>query len=106
MRLLLDKCVTRYLKRDLGGHTVRTVDEAGLKGLKNGALLQAAATNFDVLVTVDQNIAHQQSLKDLPVAVLILIAKKNTYAELRPLIPKALEILKEIRPGQILTAES
>ena len=49
MKLLLDECVTRYLKRDLIGHDVSTVDEAGFKGLKNGALLRAADGNFDVL---------------------------------------------------------
>jgi hypothetical protein len=43
MKLLLDECVTRFLKRDLIGHDVHTVDEAGFKGLKNGALLRAAS---------------------------------------------------------------
>ena len=57
MKLLLDECVTRYRKRDLIGHDVSTVDEAGFKGLKNGALLRAADGNFDVLVTVDKSIA-------------------------------------------------
>ena len=33
MKLLLDECVTRYLKREFAGHEVQTVDEAGLKGL-------------------------------------------------------------------------
>jgi len=36
MRLLLDECMTRRLKREFVGHEVSTVDEAGLKGLKNG----------------------------------------------------------------------
>ena len=43
MRVLLDERVTRYLKRDLSGHEVFTVEEASFKGLKNGRLLQAAA---------------------------------------------------------------
>jgi hypothetical protein len=53
MRVLLDECVTRYLTRDLGGHEVFTVEEAGFKGLKNGRLLRAAAGRYEVLVTVD-----------------------------------------------------
>ena len=56
MRVLLDECVTRYLKRDLPGHEVFTVEEAGFKGMKNGHLLQAAAGRYDVLITVDQNL--------------------------------------------------
>ncbi|HJW86614.1 MAG TPA: hypothetical protein VJ440_08280 [Candidatus Brocadiaceae bacterium] len=45
MKVLLDECVTRYLKRDFIGHEVLTVEEAGYKGLKNGQLLQAASEN-------------------------------------------------------------
>jgi hypothetical protein len=51
MRVLLDECVTRYLKRDLPGHEDFTVEETGFKGLKNGRLLQAAAGSYDVLIT-------------------------------------------------------
>ena len=67
MKLLLDECVTRYLKPDFIGHDVKTVREAGFTGLKNGQLLKAAETEFDILVTVDKSIRHQQSLV-LPVA--------------------------------------
>jgi len=41
--LLLDECVTRFVKRDLAGHEVNTVEEAGFKGLNNGDLLGAAS---------------------------------------------------------------
>jgi hypothetical protein len=46
----------RRIKHDFAGHAVATVEEAGLKGLKNGQLLKAANGNFDVLITVDQNL--------------------------------------------------
>ncbi len=47
MKVLLDECVTRYLKRDFTGHQVLTIEEAGFKGLKNGRLLQAASGKYD-----------------------------------------------------------
>jgi Domain of unknown function (DUF5615) len=56
MKLLLDECVTRHLKRDLTGHEVHTVEEAGFKGLENGDLLKAASGVYEVLITVDQNL--------------------------------------------------
>jgi predicted nuclease of predicted toxin-antitoxin system len=102
MKLLLDECVTRYVKPDLIGHVVSTVDDAGLKGLKNGALLKAAAGNFDVLVTVDQNLPHQQNTTGLQIAILILVSRSNAYAALKPLLPKALEALKQIKSGEIV----
>lgn len=70
MKLLLDECVTRFLKRDFVGHDSRTVAEAGFSGLRNGALLRAASGIYDVLVTVDQNLQHvvsrQQQQSALP----------------------------------------
>lgn len=102
MKLLLDECVTRRLKKEFAGHEVQTVDEAGLKGLKNGELLRRAAQVFDVLVTVDQSISHQQNLRSLAIAVVVLAAKKNTYDALKSLVPQTPEALEQIVPGQIV----
>jgi len=102
MRLLLDECVTRKLKNDLVGHQVSTVVEAGYGGLKNGALLRAAASKFDVLITVDQNLAHQQNIPSYQIAVVILIAGGITHGDLKPLVPRVLASLTTIRPGQLI----
>ncbi len=102
MKLLLDECVTRFVKPDLAGHEVFTIDEAGLKGLKNGQLLRAASGSFDVIVTVDRNLPHQQNIASLKIAILLLVAKSNAYAALKPLIPHALESLKQIKQGGIM----
>jgi hypothetical protein len=48
MRLLLDECVPRRLKRDFAGHEVLTIDEAGFKGLKNGNLIRPAGEFYEV----------------------------------------------------------
>ena len=108
MKLLLDECVTRLLKKEFAGHEVQTVDEAGLKGLKNGELLRRASKVFDVLVTVDQNISHQHNLRAFDSAVVVLAARKNTYEALKPLTPQTLETLERIAPGEIvkITASS
>jgi predicted nuclease of predicted toxin-antitoxin system len=102
MRLLLDECVPRRLRRDFLGHTVSTVEEAGLKGLKNGQLLSGASGHFDVLVTVDKNIPYQQNLHAFNVSILILVAASNRYQELKALVPKALDSLKQIRPSETI----
>jgi hypothetical protein len=106
MRVLLDECVTRYLRRDLPGHEVFTVEEAGFKGLKNGSLLQAAAGRYDVLVTVDQNLRHQQNPETLPLPVIILSAKRSTYPMLKPLMPRVLEALEKIEAGRVVVIKS
>jgi predicted nuclease of predicted toxin-antitoxin system len=106
MKLLLDECVTRYLKQDFIGHEVKTVREAGFTGLKNGQLLKAAETEFDVLVTVDQSIRHQQNVRAFDLGVLILAAKTNKYDDLKPLVPRALEALKSLQPGTFVLVEA
>ena len=102
MRVLLDECVTRYLKRDFVGHEVLTVEDAGFKGLKNGRLLQAASGQYDVLVTVDQNLQYQQNLNASALAIIVLKARRSTYPMLKPLMPKVLESLEEIKPGEVV----
>ncbi|HEX7318438.1 MAG TPA: DUF5615 family PIN-like protein [Pyrinomonadaceae bacterium] len=103
MRVLLDECVTRYLKRDFPGHEVFTVEEAGFKGLKNGRLLQAGADGqYDALITVDQNLRYQQNLETLPVSVIVLSAGRSTYPVLKPLMPRVLEALERLEAGQVV----
>jgi hypothetical protein len=102
MRVLLDECVTRYLKPEFVGHDVFTVDDAGFKGLKNGRLLQAASGNYDVLLTVDQGIQFQQNLATFSLAVIVLRAPRSTLAMLKPLMPKVLQVLSMIKPGELV----
>ena len=82
MKLLLDECVTRHLKRDLSGHEVHTVEDAGFKGLENGAILKAASGAYEVLITVDRSLPYQQNIAGLNIAILVLAAKRNSYARL------------------------
>lgn len=106
MNLLLDEFTPRRLRRDLVQHIVFTVEQAGVKGLKNGALLKAASGKFDVLVTVDKSIPDQQNMASLGIAVLILRAKTNKYRDLKPLVPQILTALDQIKPGEVVVVRS
>jgi predicted nuclease of predicted toxin-antitoxin system len=105
MRLLLDECMPRRLKQDFTGCQIFTVEDAGLKGLKNGQLLQAASGKYDVLVTVDKSIPSHQNRVSLKIAFLILRAKNNKYTTLKELVPKAIVALGNIQPGEIVYIE-
>jgi predicted nuclease of predicted toxin-antitoxin system len=103
MKVLLDECVPRRLKREFVGHSASTVPEAGFAGLKNGRLLRAASVaGFEVLITVDQNLISQQNVSNLPVAVLILVAIHNKYEALLPLMPGVLVALQTIQTGEVM----
>jgi PIN like domain len=107
MRILLDECVPRPLRRHFAGHDVRTIREMGWAGKKNGELLALmTADGFEVLLTVDQNIRHQQNLVAAGVAVVVLVAVTNRLADLLPLVPSALTALAAITSGDVVEIAS
>jgi hypothetical protein len=60
VRVLLDEQLPRQLAPYFVGYDVRTTQEQGWAGLKNGALLkQAREAGFDVFVTGDKNLEFQ-----------------------------------------------
>ena len=103
MKVLLDECVHRGLRALIVGHDVYTTVFMGWNGKQNGELLATAATaGFDVLVTTDQNIEHQQNLSTLPLSVVILVAPSNDIDDVRPLVPALLSALSSLPPKTLL----
>jgi predicted nuclease of predicted toxin-antitoxin system len=105
MKILLDECVPKRLKRVFEVGDVVTVPEMGWAGIKNGELLSLASDNFDVFVTIDQNLRFQQNLDDLNLIVVVLIARNNKVETLRPLIPTMLENLQAAKSGEVIEVE-
>src|SRR4051812_35638587 len=102
MRVLLDECVPRRLKRELPGHEVFTVTEHGWSGIKNGKLLALADTEFDVFLTDDQNLKDQQNLTAFSIAIILLVARNNRLKTLLPLMPEVREALDKLTAGEFV----
>jgi PIN like domain len=103
MRILLDECVPRPLKREFKDYEVRTVVEMGWSGKKNGELLQLMKQqSFNILLTTDQNLRYQQNLEQAGVGIIVLIASKNRLSNLMPLIPETRKVLGVIVPGEVI----
>ena len=66
MRLLLDECVPRHLRRELSDHEVRTVPEMGWAAKENGELLQLAAESFDVFIPLTNGSVISRMLHVFP----------------------------------------
>ena len=98
MRILLDESLPTELRDELQQHAVRSVQEMGWSALKNGELLRRAVGQFEVFLTADQNLQYQQNVRNLPVAVAVLVAKSNRIQSLRPLIPDLLSALASHEP--------
>ena len=87
MRILLDESLPRGLKGLLEGLDVVTVPEQGWQSMKNGELLRRASDAFDVFVTADQNLEHQQN-------IAVACAPTNTSATAKEDCEKAMEDLE------------
>jgi hypothetical protein len=99
VKVLLDECVDWRLARDIVGHDVKTARQMGWSTIENGALLAVASQHFDVFVTVDRNLSFQQNLEKFSIAVVVLQAKTNRLADLKPLIPSLLAAIESAAPG-------
>jgi hypothetical protein len=106
VRILLDECVDWRLSRDLQGHDVKTARQMGWSTIQNGELLALAATAFDVFVTVDRKLPAQQNLSQLSIAVVVVRARTNRLADLRPLVPDLLLVLPRAKPGAATIVEA
>jgi len=102
VRILLDENLDWRLGRHLAGHTVASVPLIGWGGLKNGDLLAQAETQFDVLVTMDSKMVHQQNLPKFRIAVIVLQARSNRLADTRDLMSKVLAMVCSLRPGTVI----
>jgi hypothetical protein len=101
VRILLDESLPRGLKGLLEGFDVVTVPEQGWQSMKNGELLRRASSDFDVFVTADQNLEHQQNISSLSLAVVVLVATTNRLEAYVPLVKKLGEAVRAARPGTV-----
>ena len=101
MRILLDEDLPRRFGALLNGYEVATVQKSGWTGIKNGRLLALAARQFDVFITMDQNIDFQQNLSTLPIAILVVKALGNRIEYLKPLVSDVLKELTHIQPRSL-----
>ena len=85
------------------GRTSRGLSAADRLGRnRNGELLRKVVEGgFDVLITMDSNMVHQQNLAKYPIAVVVLRAASNRLGDTRPLMPALLALLPHIKSGTV-----
>jgi predicted nuclease of predicted toxin-antitoxin system len=89
IKLLLDECVPHGLRNSLAEFETYTVTYMGWSGLKNGELLQTAIINgFDVFITTDKNLQHQQNMDKHAITIVILDVVRLEIENIMVLLPK------------------
>lgn len=102
MRILLDECLPRKLKRSIVGHEIATVQERGWSSKKNGELLRLMDGTVDVFLTSDQNLRYQQNLTTIQFSIIVLVVPDNRLPTLQPLMPHVQRLLDTIAPGSVV----
>ena len=101
-RVLLDENLPHLLKRELSEFDVSTVSDAGWAGTKNGRLLRLAEGTFDVFLTADRNLPHQQTLGALDLGFVVLAAGSTKLSDLREIAPLIRTAITEVQPGRVV----
>ena len=103
MKILLDECLPLDFRHSFPGHDAHSAEWAGLKGKKNGELLQAAElAGYEVLLTVDQGIPHQQNLAGRKLSIITIRSRTNQLEDLLRFVDGILNALETMTPGQIV----
>ncbi len=100
MRILLDHNLNWRLREALEPHDVKTTRQMRWDDFDNGELLKVAQQEFDVMLTTDANLYHQQKVADYDLSVIVLRAYKNSIQAIAPLMIQVLDLLDHINPGE------
>jgi len=92
----------RKLRRDLPEFSIRTAQEQGWSSYKNGQLLALAVEEFDVFVTIDQRMRHQQDLQKLSIGIVVIDTRDTRFETIRAHVEELREAIARVRPGEVI----
>jgi hypothetical protein len=98
MRIVFDQGTPAPLRRALASHAVATAFELGWSDLANGDLLRQAEAQFELLITIDQNLRYQQNLAGRQLAILVL--PTTSWPEIRQHEAEVLTAVNTMQAGE------
>ena len=99
MKILFDQGVPRPLRRYLVGHLVDTTSERGWSTLENGVLIERAEEGgYQLLITTDQSLRHQQNFTGRKIAILVLLSTAWPLIQLR--VKEIQAVVNGMTPGE------
>jgi hypothetical protein len=104
MLILFDNGTPRGLASFLTGHSVEEARARGWEELANGDLIDAAEqAGFEVMVTTDKNIRHQQNLTARRIALVVL--EHSQWPMVKLVAENILAAVNAAQPGSYLEVE-
>lgn len=95
MKIIIDECVPHIVKKRLPQREIKTVQEMGWAGVKNGELLKLVEEEFEIFITSDKNLRYQQNLEERKIGILLL--PSNQIPIIKNLLPQIDEALENIQ---------
>lgn len=103
MKVLLDEGVPRVIQKHLTNFSVLTVEDQGWRGVHNGELLSLMSPEFQVLVTTDKNISHQQNFAKHGISLIVL--PSNKIPDVVALLNVIEEKISGVKAGEVVEIE-
>jgi hypothetical protein len=101
VKILLDEMLPIGVRELLPGHDVSTAAYAGLAGRPNGELIAGAvAAGFDVIMSLDRGIPHQQNLARHAIGFVLI--PDNDVDLIRPYADRLLQVINTAAPGIVI----
>ena len=98
MRIVFDQGTPVPLRQHLTAHQVLTTFELGWSKLDNGELLAAAVREgFNMLITTDQNLKHQQDLSAREISIMVL--STTSWPRIREVVADITAAVDSINAG-------
>ncbi len=99
MKVLLDEMLPIGVRQFLPDHQVLTAAYAGLAGISNGEMISRAIDEgFDVIVSLDRGIPHQQHLDQYPIGFVLI--PHNDVDLIRPYADDLADAVATIASGR------
>lgn len=101
-RVLFDENMPRRLRRDLREFSIRTAQEEGYSGFKNGELLRRVSPLFQVFVSLDQRMQYQQNLAKFDIGLVVIDIPDTRLRFVRELLPEIRDAIARVAPGEVI----
>lgn len=103
MKIVIDECLPKRLRRLLPENDVWTVPQIGLAGTKDAELLdELTVREIDVFITIDGNIEYQQNFSGKSFGTVVIRAVSNRFQDLQVLETPLSEAVSQVRAGQVI----
>ena len=105
MKVLLDEMLPIGVREFLPSHEVYSAAYAGLAGISNGEMIRRAIdAGFDVIVTLDRGIPHQQNLERSGIGFVLVL--HNDADRIRPYADDLRRSVAQATVGTVIRVEA